>query len=136
MAGTAVVVSASVAACGGSSSPSSSKNFCANLNKAGTSISGDLQQVSSTPKSALQKDAQTLTNLAGSAPQQLKKPLNDIAGFLKDAEALAGGGTPDSATVQRITAETQTVQGDSQTLSDYVTKNCKGTATTGTSTAP
>ncbi|MDQ6837506.1 MAG: hypothetical protein M3137_03975 [Actinomycetota bacterium] len=83
---------------------------------------------STAPKAALQKDAATLTNLAGSAPQQLKKALNDLATFLTDAESLAGGGTPDSAAVQKITGEEKTVQGDSQTLENYVSKNCKITA--------
>ncbi len=126
MAGAVAVATASMAACGGSSSSSSSKNFCTNLDNAGKSISGDLQG-NAPPKATLQKDSNMLTNLANSAPQQLKKPLNNVAAFLKDAEALAAGSTPDSATKQRLSTEAQTVQGDSQALQDYVTKNCRNT---------
>ncbi|MDQ6784968.1 MAG: hypothetical protein M3063_16340 [Actinomycetota bacterium] len=124
MAGAVLVVGASVGACGSSSSTSSA-TFCNNLNNADKTIKGELQQGSPPAKAALDKDIQTLNGLASSAPQQLKKPLSDLAGFLKDAEALTTGGTPDSAAVRRITAEEPTLQSDSQTLGDYVTKNCK-----------
>ncbi len=128
MAGAVVVVGASMAACGGSSA-TSAKDFCTNLNNASKTISSDLGG-NAPPKATLQKDAKTLNDLAGSAPQQLKKPLNDVAGFLKDAESLAAGGTPDSATVQRLTAEGQRIQPESQDLGNYVNKNCKSAGST------
>ncbi|MGI8751790.1 MAG: hypothetical protein ACR2MN_05675 [Acidimicrobiales bacterium] len=71
MAGAVVVVGASMAACGGSSA-TSAKDFCTNLNNASKTISGDLGG-NAPPKATLQKDAKTLNDLAGSAPQQLKR---------------------------------------------------------------
>lgn len=123
VAGAAVSLTVTMAACGSSSSGPkiTAGNFCSQLQTAGQNLNTHLG-ASTISQSALKGDVKLLDSLARAGPSELKGPLGRVAGAVNGLATQATA--PGKADIQRINGD-RSLRTATGAVNNYGQSHCK-----------